>query len=57
MLAFVRTCSAADRLFAQAIARSFDLEDDRVVQKPIEQRSGDDGIAKIFHLPRGRGLR
>ena len=39
---------AADRLFAQAIARSFDLEDDRVVQKPIEQRSGDDGIAKDF---------
>lgn len=35
-------------VFAQAIARAFDLEDDRVVQKPIEQRCGDDGIAKDF---------
>ena len=35
-------------VFAQAIARTFDLEDDRVVQKPIEQRGGDDGIAKDF---------
>ncbi len=49
MLAFARTCSGQQiGVFAQAIARAFDLEGDRVVQKPIEQRGGDEGIAKDF---------
>ena len=33
-------------MLTQAIARSFDLDDDGVVQQPIEQRGGDDGIAE-----------
>ena len=33
-------------VLAQPIARSFDLDDDGVVEQPIEQRGGDDGIAE-----------
>lgn len=31
---------------AQAVAGALDLHDDRVVQQPIQQRGGDDGIAE-----------
>ena len=31
---------------AEAVACPFDLNDDGVVQEPIEQRGGDDGIAE-----------
>lgn len=31
---------------AQAVAGTLDLHDDRVVQQPIQQRGGDDGIAE-----------
>jgi hypothetical protein len=31
---------------AKAVARPFDLDDDGVVQEPIEQRGGDDGSPK-----------
>ena len=34
------------RVLPQAIARSLDLEHDGMVQKPIEQRGGDHGIAE-----------
>ena len=33
-------------VLAQAIARSLDLDDDGVVEQPVEQRGGDDGIAE-----------
>ena len=33
-------------MLAEPIARSLDLDDDGVVKQPIEQRGGDDGIAK-----------
>jgi hypothetical protein len=33
-------------VLAKPIARSLDLDDDGVVKQPIEQRGGDDGIAK-----------
>ena len=33
-------------MLAQAIARALDLDDDGVVQQPVEQRRGDDGIAE-----------
>jgi hypothetical protein len=33
-------------MFAQAITRALDLEDDGVMKEPIEQRGGDDGIAE-----------
>ena len=31
-------------VLAKAVAGAFDLDDDGVVQEPIEQRRGDDGI-------------
>ena len=30
----------------EAVARALDLDDDSVVQEPVEQRGGDDGIAE-----------
>ena len=33
-------------MFAQAIAGSLDLDDDRVVKEPIEKRGGDNRIAE-----------
>ena len=33
-------------VFAQPVARSLDLEDDGVMQQAVEQRGGDDRIAK-----------
>ena len=33
-------------VLAKPIARSLDLDDNGVVKQPIEQRGGDDGIAK-----------
>lgn len=33
-------------MLAKAIARSLDLDDDRVVEKPVEQRGGDDRISE-----------
>ena len=31
---------------AQAVAGAFDLDDDGVMQQPVEQRGGDDRIAE-----------
>jgi len=33
-------------VLAHAIAGAFDLNDDSVVEQPVEQRGGDDGIAE-----------
>ena len=33
-------------MLAHAVAGAFDLDDDGVVQQPVEQRGGDDGIAE-----------
>ena len=35
----------------QAVAGAFDLHDDGVVQQPVEQGGGDDGITEYFDLP------
>jgi hypothetical protein len=31
---------------AQAVAGAFDLDDDGMVEQPVEQRGGDDGVAE-----------
>ena len=31
---------------SEAVAGALDLDDDRVVQEPVEQRGGDDGVAE-----------
>ena len=33
-------------VLAEAVARAFDLDNDGMVEEPVEQRSGDDGIAE-----------
>jgi hypothetical protein len=33
-------------MLSEAIAGAFDLDDDGVMQQPVEQRGGDDGIAE-----------
>jgi hypothetical protein len=33
-------------VLAEPVARSFDLDDDGVMEKPIEERRGDDGVAE-----------
>jgi len=33
-------------VLAQTIARTLDLDDDRVVKEPVQEGGGDDGIAK-----------
>ena len=33
-------------MFAQAITRPFDLKNDGVMEEPIEERGGDDGISE-----------
>ena len=33
-------------VLAQPVARSLDLEDDSVMEEPVEQRGGDHGIAE-----------
>ena len=33
-------------MLTEAVARAFDLDDDGMVEKPVEQRGGDDGIAE-----------
>ena len=33
-------------MLAQPIARAFDLDDDGVVEQPVKQGGGDDGIAR-----------
>ena len=33
---------------AQAVAGAFDLDDDGVVEEPVEQRGCDDGVAEDF---------
>ena len=38
-------------VLAQAVAGAFDLHDDSVVQQPVEQGGGDDGVAEHFDLP------
>jgi len=38
-------------VLTQAIAGTFDLDDDGVVEQPVEQRGGDDGIAEHDGTP------
>lgn len=35
-------------VLAQTIARTFDLDDDGVVKKPVQEGRGDDGVTKNF---------
>ena len=39
---------------SQAVAGAFDLHDDGVVQQPVEQGGGDDGITKHLKVPQWR---
>jgi len=41
-------------VLSQAVAGAFDLHDDGVVQQPVEQGGGDDGLAKHLKLPQWR---
>ena len=38
------------RVLTHAVAGAFDLDDDGVVQQPVEQRGGDDRIAERFMM-------
>jgi len=38
-------------VLAHAVARALDLDDDGVVEQPVEQRGGDDGIADHATMP------
>ena len=38
-------------MLAEPIARSFDLDDDGVVEQTIEERGGDDGIPEHRRMP------
>ena len=44
----VRACVLRDEIGvgAQAVAGAFDLDDDGMVEQPVEQRGGDDGVAE-----------
>ena len=48
MDAFVRLCSGMRSVCAQRVASPFDLNDEGVVEKPVEECGGDDGIAEVF---------
>jgi hypothetical protein len=39
-------------VLAQPVAGAFDLHDDGMVQQPVEQRGGDDGVAEAVEMPR-----
>ena len=40
-------------MLAHAVARAFDLHDDGVMQEPVQQRGGDDGISE-YVAPLGK---
>ena len=46
MAACERVCSGMRSVWAKAVAGALDLDDDGVMQEPIEQRGGDDGVAE-----------
>jgi hypothetical protein len=37
-------------MLSEAVAEAFDLDDDGVMEQPVEQRGGDDGIAEHDQL-------
>jgi len=38
-------------MLAQAVAGALDLHDDGMVEEPVQQRGGDDGIAEHLVMP------
>ena len=48
MNGFQRICSEHVRVCSESVAGAFDLDDDRVVQQPVEQSGGHHWIPKYF---------